>query len=81
MHWFSEHNINHLGVRRPWLSVVIFPRPVIIESIKLEIPSLLSDILRFTFPLLLVFLNPLVLIYQVHELAHTGNKFTSQGLP
>ena len=81
MHRFSEHCINHLGIGRPWLSSVIFPRSVIIEPIRLEIPPLLKDNLCSTFPLLLVFLNPLTLINPVHKLVHTGNRFASQALP
>ena len=41
----------------------------------------MRDNFRFTFPLLLVFLYPLVLINLVHELDHTSNKFASQRLP
>ena len=81
MHQFSEHCINHLGVGRPWLSSVISPRLVIIELVRPKIPPLLRDNLHFTFPLLLVFLNPFVLINLVYELAHTNNRFASQGLP
>ena len=41
----------------------------------------MRDSLCFTFSLLLVFLNPLVLINPIYKLAHTGNMFPSQGLP
>ena len=81
MHRFSEYSINHLDVGRPWLSGVIFLRSVIIEPVRPEIPPLLRDSLHFTFSLLLVFLNPLVLINPIHELAHTDYSFASQGLP
>ena len=77
MHRFLEHYINRLGIGRPWLSSEIPPRSIIIESIRLEIPPLLRDNIHFTFPLLLVFLNPLVLINPVHKMDHIGNRFAS----
>ena len=81
MHWFLEYCINGLGVGRPGLPNKISLGPVVIESIRPKIPHLLRDNLRFTFPLLLVFLNPFVLINPVHELVHIGNRFASQRLP
>ena len=54
---------------------------VIIVSVQPEILPLLKDNLSLSFPLLLVFLNPIVLINLVHELAHTSNKFASQRFP
>ena len=81
MHWLLEHNINHLSVDRPWLPNKVSSRLVIIVSVRPEISHLLKDNLSLTFPLLLAFLNPLVLINPVHELVHTGNRFACQRLP
>ena len=77
MYRFSEHCINCLGVGRPGLSSLISLRLVIVESVRPEIPPFLRDNLRFTFPLLLVFLDLLVFINPVHELTHTGNMLAS----
>ena len=49
----------------------------LVSMVRLEIPPLLRDNLRFTFPLLLVFLNPLVLINPIYELTYTSNRFAS----
>ena len=81
MHQFPEHYINRLDVGRPCLLNVIFSRSVILKSVQPEIPPLLRDNLRFTFPLPLVFLDPFVLINLVHELTHTSNRFASERLP
>ena len=72
VHWLSEHNINRMSVGRPWVPSKVSPRSVIIVSIRPEIPSLLRDNLSLSFPLLLVFLNPFVLINPVPKLAHIG---------
>ena len=81
VHWLSEHNINRMSVGRPWLPSKVSPRSVIIVSIRPEIPPLLRDNLSLSFPLLLVFLNPFVLINPVPKLAHIGNRFASQRFP
>ena len=81
MHQFPEHCINHLDVGWPSLLNVIFSGSVILKLIQPEIPPLLRDNLHFTFPLLLVFLDPFVLINLVHELTHTSNSFASERLP
>ena len=81
MHWFLKYNTNHLGVGRSCWSDIIFLRSNGFKSIQPKIPSLLRDNLRFTFYLLLIFLNPLVFINLIRKLVHTGNRFTSQGSP
>ena len=81
VHWLSEHNINRMSVGRPWLPSKVSSRSVIIVSIRPEIPPLLRDNLSLSFPLLLVFLNPFVLINPVPKLAHIGNRFASQRFP
>ena len=79
-HWLSEHSINCLRVSSFGLPNKVSLWSVIIVSVRLEIPHLLRDNLSLTFPLLLVFLNPFVLINLVHELAHTSDKLASQRL-
>ena len=79
-HWLSEHSINCLSIGKPWLPSEVSSWSVVIVSVRFEIPPLLRDNLSVTFPLLLVFLNPLVLINPVYELAHTSNRFAHQRL-
>ena len=81
MHWLLEHNIDRLSISRPWLPSKISPRPVVIVSVWPDIPPLPKDNLSLSFPLLLVFLNPFIFIDPIHELAHTGDRFASQGFP
>ena len=81
MHQFSEHRINHLGIGRPRLSSKVPSRSIVIVSVQLEILPLLRDNLSLTFPLLLVFLNPLILVNPAHELALIGNRLSCQRLP
>ena len=76
-HQLSEHSIDRLSISRPRLPNKISTRPVIIILVQPEIPPLLRDSLSLSFPLLLVFLYPFILINLVHELAYTGDKFTS----
>ena len=78
MHRFSKHRINHLGTSRPRLPSKVPSRLVVIVLVQPEIHSLLRDNLSLTFPLLLVFLNPLILINPVHELAHTSDRLSHQ---
>ena len=81
MHWFPEHRVNCLSIGRPWLPSKVPSRSIVVVSVRPEIPHLLRDNLSFPFPLLLVFLNPFILVNLIHELTHTGDRFTSQGFP
>ena len=81
VHWFLEHHVNHLSIGGSRLPNIISPRPIIIVLVWLEIPPLLRDNLSFPLPLLLVFLNPLIFINLVHELAYTDSRFPSQRFP
>ena len=81
MHRLSEHDINCLSIGRPRLPSKISLRLIVIVSIRPEIPPLLRDSLGLSFPLLLVFLYPFILINLVHELAYTSDRFASQRLP
>ena len=80
MHWFPEHNVNHLKSRRSRLLRKIPFGPAIVVAIRPEIPSLLRDNLTFPLALLLVLLDPFILIYPIHELAYTSSRFPSQRL-
>ena len=75
---FSKHCINYWGNNLPY---IIPSQPIVIIPVRPEIPHLLRDNLNLTFPLLLVFLSPLVFINPVYELAHNGNRFARQRLP
>ena len=77
MHWFSEHHVNHLRSRKPKLLGKIPSGSIIVVSVRPEVSPLLRDNLSLFLPLLLVFLNPLILINSVHELAYTGSRFPS----
>ena len=81
VHWFSEHRVNHLSIGGPRLPSIIFPRPIIVVPIRPEVPHLLRDNLSLPLSLLLVFLDLLILINLVHELAYTDSRFPSQTLP
>ena len=81
VHWFSEHRVNHLSIGRPQLPSKVSPRPVIVVSVRPEIPPLLRDNLSLPLPLLLVFLDPLILINPIHKLTYIGCRFPSQRLP
>ena len=81
MHQFSKHRINHLSIGRPWLLSKVSLRSIVMVLVRLEIPHLLRDNLSLTFPLLLVFLNPLILVNLVHELVHAGDRLSHQRLP
>ena len=48
-------------------------RPVVIISVRPEIPSVLRDYLNLFLPLLLILLDLFILIDAVHELAHAPN--------
>ena len=77
VYWFSEHLVNNLSNGRPRLLSKISLGPLIIVSVRLEIPPLLRNNLSLPFPLLLVFLNLLTLINSVHELTYTVSRFPS----
>ena len=51
-----------------------------VVSVWPEIPHILKDNLSFPFPLLLVFLDPLILINTVHELMYTPYRLFGQRL-
>ena len=75
MYWFSEYCVNHMRSRRPRLVSKIPSGSIIVVSVRLEVPHLLRDNLSISLPLLLVFLDPLVLINLVHKLAYTSGRF------
>ena len=81
LYWFLKHSIHRLSVSRSWLPNKIFPRSVIMRSVRLEIPHLLRDHLLFSLPLQLVLLYTSVLINPIHKLSHTSNRLTSQRFP
>ena len=80
MHWFPEHRANHLSSNRPRLLSKVFSGQNIVVSVRPEIPHILKDNLSFPFPLLLVFLDPLILINTVHELMYTPYRLFGQRL-
>ena len=80
LYWLSEHSINRLGVGKSRLPNKIFSRSVVLDLIWLEIPPLLRDYLRLSFPLLLVLLYSSILINLIHQLTYIGNRFTSERL-
>ena len=80
MYWLSKYHVNHLRNCRPRLPSKIPSGSVIIVSVRLEIPHVLRDNLGISFPLLLVFLNPLVFINTIHKLTHTPYQLLGQGL-
>ena len=80
MHWFLEHRANHLSSNRPRLLSKVFSGQNIVVSIRPEIPHILKDNLSFLCPLLLVFLDPLILINTVHELMYTPYRLFGQRL-
>ena len=53
----------------------VYSGPIIVISVRPEIPLMLRDNLSLPFPLLLVFLDPLILINTVHESTHTPYNF------
>ena len=75
MHWFLEYHANHLSCNRPKLPSKVSSGPIIVISIRLEILLILRDNLSLPFPLLLVFLDPLILVNMVHEPTHTPYNF------
>ena len=79
MHWFSEHNVNHLRSRKSRLSCKIPSGSVIVVSVQPEIPPLLRDNLTVPLALLLVFLDLLVLINSIHKPTNTLYWLLGQG--
>ena len=80
-HWFLEHSINCLRIGSSRLPSKVSLWLLIIVSVRPEILPLLMDNLSLTFTLLLVFLNSFILVNPIHELTHTGDRFTSHGFP
>ena len=78
MHWFSEHRANHLSSSRPRLPSKVSSRSIIVVFVRPEIPPILRDNLSLPFPLLLVFLNLLILVNTVHESTHTPYRLLGQ---
>ena len=78
MHWFPEHYANHLSSSRPRLPSKVSSGPVVVVSVRLEIPHILRDNVSLPFTLLLVFLDPFILVNMVHELMHTPYKILGQ---
>ena len=75
MHWFPKYRANHLSCSRPRLPSKVSSGPIIVISVRPEIPLMLKDNLSLPFPLLLVFLDLLILINTVHESTHTPYNF------
>ena len=71
MHRLTERRVDYLSDSRLRLPSKVFPRPVIIVFIRPKIPHILRDNLRISFPLLLVFLDPFILINMIHKPMHT----------
>ena len=67
MHWFPEHYANHLSSSRPRLPSKVSSGPVVVVSVRLEIPHILRDNVSLPFTLLLVFLDLLILVNTVHN--------------
>ena len=80
MYWLSEYRVNHLRSCRPRLSSKIPLGLAIIVFVGPKISPILRDNLSLSLPLLLVFLNPLVLVNTIHKLMHTPYWFLGQGL-
>ena len=77
----SQNTVNHLSSGRPRMPRKISSGPVIVVFVQPEIPPILKDNLSFSFPLLLVLLDSLILFNSVHELTYTVNKFPDQRFP
>ena len=78
IHWFPEYRANHLSSSRPRLPSKVFSRLIIVIFVLPEIPFILRDILSLPFPLLLVFLDPLILVNTVYEPTHTPYRLFGQ---
>ena len=71
MHRLTKHCANHLSSSKPRLPSKVSPGLVIIVPVRPEIPLILRDILRLSFPLLFVLLDSLILVNMVHKPTHT----------
>ena len=80
IYWLSEYRVNLLRSHRPRFPSKIPSRFVIIVSVRPEIPHILKDNLSLSFPLLLVFLNPLAFVTTIHKSTHTPYRILGQGL-
>ena len=80
MYWFLEHSTNSLCVSCSRLPYEIFPRAVVVISVRPEIPHLLTNNLLFSLTLQLVFLYSFILINPIYQLAHTTGRLASQRL-
>ena len=77
MYWVSDHSVYCLRVVGLGLPCKVSPWSiVVVESVRLEIPSLLRDNFRFTFSQLLVFFNPFILVDPIYELAQARDRFS-----
>ena len=74
-----EHRANHLSNSKSRLSSKVSPMMVIVVSVRPKIPFILHFSLPL--PLLLVFLDPLILVNTVHELTYTLSRLSGQQLP
>ena len=80
IYWLSEHHVYHLRSRRPRLPSKIPSGPITIIYVRFEIPPVPKDNFSLSLPLLLVFLDPLVLINMIHKSTHTPYRLLGQGL-
>ena len=80
MHRLTEHRADQLSGSRPRLPNKVSPGLVIIVFVQHEISLIFRDNLHLSFPLLLVFLDPLILVNTVHEPTHTPYKLLGQQL-
>ena len=78
MHWLSKYRADHLSNSRFKLPSKISLGPIIVVSIRPEIPPILRDNFSLPFSLLLVFLDPFVLVNTVYELTHIPYRFLGQ---
>ena len=81
MYWLSEHRANHLSNSKSRLSSKVSLRLVTVVSVRPKIPSILRDHLSLPLPLLLVFLDLLILVNMIHKLTYTPSKLPGQQLP
>ena len=81
MHRIFEYSVYRLRSYRLGLSREISSRPVIIVTVRPKIPPLLRDNLALSLILLLVFLNPLILVNPIHELAYASDRLPRQRFP
>ena len=80
MYLLSKHRVNHLRSRRPRFPSKIPSGSVIVVSVQPKVPHVLRDNLSFSFPLLLVLLNPFVFINTTHKSMYIPYRLLGQGL-